>query len=428
MRPLYDEVHKIADNAKGRFCMPGHSGHAITAMLNSCRYDLTEIPQLDNLLNPEGVIKEAEELLAKAYNCKHCLMLTTGTTTGMQIAVRTIASIGKTVAYLGELHKSFFNACTLSGCKLRKVQSVEVLDSYLNDHTEVCALFLTSPDYFGNCKDVKRIAKITKAHNCLVVLDAAHGAHFAFSKLLPEDMSSYVDIELISMHKTLPVYGGGALINCNNESLYEKLLFFRQLLHTTSPNYLVLASMDFARDYAENYAESDYAKVKEKIDSFGGRIGGFEIRKSDDFTRLVLRKKGKDCYDVQRQLQEKNILVEMAYFDMLVLIVTPPNVNKLDDLARELKAIKLKPLEIKNYKLKPQKLRDISKTSLKFLALEEAKGHIVATNIGIYPPGQPIVKEREIITDEVYNILDKNRERLYGLVNKKVAVYIKNEE
>ncbi|HEX9026416.1 MAG TPA: decarboxylase, partial [Clostridium sp.] len=44
--------------------------------------DITEVDPLDNLHCPEGVIKEAQELLAKTYNAKKAYFLVNGSSSG----------------------------------------------------------------------------------------------------------------------------------------------------------------------------------------------------------------------------------------------------------------------------------------------------------------------------------------------------------
>src|SRR5699024_9341484 len=122
--------------------------------------------------------------------------------------------------------------------------------------------------------------------NVLSVADSAHGAHFAFSRLLPRSLTHTADITVVSMHKTMDVYGGGALL-CANGRHADSLAAYRSLVHTTSPSYLTMASIDFARAVWERDGEEFYKDIAEKTSALS-LPNGYTAVRTDDISRLVI--------------------------------------------------------------------------------------------------------------------------------------------
>ncbi len=224
------------------------------------------------------------------------------------------------------------------------------------------------------------------------------------------------------MHKTLPVYGGGAILFVNEKSNYEICRRLRADIHSTSPNYLAMASMDYANDWFSARGEQEYAKVKSAIEQFAtlNKIG--EIVSNDDFTRLVLKIQGADCNLASLQLAERGIYAEMAYQDKLVFIVTPLNCDKLALLARALKDIRYERTteEIQQGDMRMERSNKSGK--IVYVKIEDCLGKVSARDIGIYPPGVPAIKKGDVINQNALNFLKKYSSRLFGLASGKVAV------
>ncbi|UKI14795.1 MAG: hypothetical protein L6V85_01935 [Clostridiales bacterium] len=148
----------------------------------------------------------------------------------------------------------------------------------------------------------RRTARISRFQNVL-------------KKRLFRDFS---DISVTSFHKTLPVYSGGAALFCNNDTLTDDLLRLRADLHTTSPCYLTLASIDYSLDERRISGEEKYEKLFEKVNLLKEKLPG-KIIKNDDFTRLVVR-----CGDNGfSALRQKNVVPEMTFYDLAVFILSP---------------------------------------------------------------------------------------------------------
>ncbi len=379
--PLYDAVKKY--DPELRLHMPGHSGdNSISPLYSVASFDITELDFSDNLLSSTGVIKEAEKLMAEAYNSKHCLFFTNGCTSALFTAICVAKEkVGK-IEILGEPHKSIINACALFGLDYRIVDSV-------SDNAE--GIIVTSPDYYGN---VVQISEIRKAHsNAFIIVDEAHGAHFAFSKLFPKNVTDEADIVVNGMHKTLPVFTGGAILRTNSENVYQMAEEYRSKTHSTSPSYLIMTSMDFARGYMTENGERAYAELKEVIDNLS-LPHGFKILETDDFSRIVIQVPVHTTgYAVAKDAREKGIYFELVEDRRIVCIATPFNMSKLRLLEH----------------LNPAPEPVIAKNFYRYT------GTIAKKDIGLYPPGKIYIRKGEIITKDLLDILSKDAERVFGL-------------
>ena len=417
MRPLYDKLLSHISKSNARFHMPGHNGNNLFCIDN--KLDLTELKDLDNLLSSSSCIYESEKYLAKAYSSNYSLMLTQGSTSAMQISMCYSINQGYEIVSIGEMHSSFYNSIRLFGGEMISFSSIEEFNLNRKNIKKKCAIFITSPNYFGQTKEVE---KIQKDKEDILVLDAAHGAHFVYSKLLPQLPYENVDIFFVSFHKTMPAITGASALFTQDENIYLNLKYYRSMIHSTSPNYMTMASIDCARDDFEKNGELYYAKIKQVVDSYNGQIGGFNILNKDDFSRLVLQSDGVDANDILEQLHDKGIDIEMAYLDKLVLILTPYNIDKLNKLEKALEQTNKTKLEKKEFNKPLVKAKEIKSYKIDFVDLEKSLGYVCACEIGIYPPSIPVVHSYEIIEEESLKVLIANKDHLFGLVNGKVAV------
>lgn len=71
--PLLQGLEEYCKKDIASFDVPGHVKDQGVELLNNyfgkrlMRMDINSSPQMDNVSNPNGIIKESEELLAKAY-------------------------------------------------------------------------------------------------------------------------------------------------------------------------------------------------------------------------------------------------------------------------------------------------------------------------------------------------------------------------
>lgn len=412
--PLYDAVSAAAARASARFCMPGHSGSG-SGLYASAPFDLTEIEGLDNMLCPTGVIREAEDAAARAWGFKRALFFTAGATSAMHTALAAARDRGSVYA-VGELHRSFWGGCALLGI-CPEIYADE--EAFFRTDPRGGTAFFTAVDYCGVKYREERLLSFCDAHGVTTVADEAHGAHFAFSELLPQP--SRADAVIYGLHKTLPVYTAGALMCLRSDRDADASAFYRQRVHTTSPSYTVMASIDLARARYECEGSAVYRMIKEKVkEAFPSRrAGAFGILQNDDFSRLVLINEGYAASEFVLALTEKGIYPEAAIEDKAVFIVTENNAEKLPLLAAE--AEKFVPAQ--KLVRTERTAREIRTGGMPCIVdADDCAGFASAGEIGTYPPGVPFIKTGEVFTPADAEFIKKNAHMLFGLVNGRVVV------
>lgn len=392
--------------------MPSHNGCDLginTAM------DITELSFSDNLLNGNGVIKATEKKIADIYKTDYALMLTCGATMGVSIAVNTAKLYGDIIAVVGDAHISVYNSARVQNMQVVNVASTSEL---LDIKGKIGAIFITSPNYYG----VVTVADNWRYKDALLIIDESHGSHFPFSKLLPDSQRHKCDILISSWHKGLPVLTGGAVMVCSNEKIYRQLLYSRKLLHSTSPNYMIMASMDRACDEMSANGGKYYDNVFKEIKTFKANLcERYYVIDNDDATRLCISLKGKDASGFSKILETNGIYIEATYNDILVLIVTPYNYKWLKQLLKVMNNVEYN--EICKTIIPPKCEKAVIKSNkVDFIDIKDALGRICALDLGIYPPGVPLIVVGDIINNNVIDFIVGNKQSIFGLVDGLIAV------
>lgn len=467
--PMMSALLKYNKEGNSLFCIPGHKGgkgfkrkiqkRNIESLL--LRSDLTEVEGLDNLHNPKGVIKEAEELLAQYYNSKKSYFLVNGSTSGNMAMIFSSLEEGDKILVERNCHKSIFNAIIMR--KLNPIYVTNQLDKDFNaplgiditnlkdiikEHKDIKAIIVTYPNYYGVCCNLKYIVKVCKESNIKVLVDAAHGAHFGAHPMLPENpVKLGVDMVVMSAHKTLPSLTQSAYLHVNDESLIERVDFYVSAFLSTSPSYMLMLSMDYARWYLKEEGNKSYEELFSKIASFKKDLSNLKfLRLLDrkqlincnstdiDESRIVINlKEGLSTYMLEHYLRRNKIQVEMIDASNLVLI--PSSFNSKEDFKRLY--LVLKDLDIKTVEGKQLKMIDapISKqVMMPFEAFKKIKhkvllkdsiGEISGANVCPYPPGVPIIVMGELIEKDTIEMIEYyllNNIDVIGIKENKIAI------
>jgi arginine/lysine/ornithine decarboxylase len=412
----------IGKHAKNiSFHTPGHNNKLPKSLV---RLDATELAYSGNLLESQGITKELEDKISRTYHATSAFISTNGATNSILTAVYALKAYGGFLIW-GEAHISVYNAFRIA--KARAFQT-EFLPEQPPEG--VRTLVVTYPDYFGRCLDLAAVKKYAEANNLFLFVDSSHGSHFMFYPKLPLSATIFADLAVCSMHKTLPVCTGGAVLLCNNSQLCDNLVLTRKLFHSTSPSYMTMASMDYAIDLFVAKGQRLYDKVFAALEKFNRTdIGDFEIERNHDASRLVVTSKYVAAA-VSAELSKFGIDVEMSYENKVVAIVTPFNYKKLPKFALSLR--KISALDLPTYieKKPDKKCKDIKLIDFdgdfELVDIEKSVGRRAYCGMGIYPPGTPIIGCGEIITSEAAELLKKNSANSFGLVNGRVAVLLYN--
>jgi arginine/lysine/ornithine decarboxylase len=261
--PLWSAVAGHRAQGLYPYHVPGHKGGrgldpAFAAHL--AEFDLTELPGLDNLLAPNGPLAAAEALAAALVGAEATYFTTNGSTAGLMAAVLAMAPPGSTIFLPANAHQCFFSACVLGD--LRPVfLPVELQPevalplgytaSTLSDGLAACRPSLvaaTTPTYHGVCGDTSAIAALCRELGVPLLVDEAHGTHLLVSDTeVQSAVWSGADVVVQSVHKTAGALTGAAWVHCFNPRFKEPLKRALRLVQSTSPSYLLLASLDLAR-------------------------------------------------------------------------------------------------------------------------------------------------------------------------------------
>ena len=294
------------------------------------------------------------------------------------------------------------------------------------------AVFVSSPTYHGICCDLEKIVKAAHLNDRVVMVDQAHGPHFLFHPSLPTSaMEAGADICVESTHKLISGLTQASMLhvkgpNIDIRDLEEVLL----LTQSTSPSYLLMASLDLARRqmalHGRELLERSIrisVKLKKDINAVKGLyclnpedVKPFKL----DPSKLIVfvDKLGLTGYQASKILNQKyNIQAEMADWDHVAFIFSMADGQaEADKLLQALKALAsspygaaLKKLDIQfpsNYPAMSLTPREAFFAGYKTVKLKESVGEISTEFFTVYPPGIPVIVPGERITHEAVEYLE----------------------
>ncbi len=408
-------LQEYAQSDSARFHMPGHKGRDCPSLC--ARWDITEITGADNLLSPDGIIEAAQCEAAEAYGASHTFFITCGSTCGI-LAMLLSLNQGARVAITHDCHKSVISALVLSGHSFTVVEpkadvlTADDLQSALQ-YEQIDAVFLTRPDFFGRCSDIEEIAGICRRNGTLLLVDQAHGAHFAFSPRLPQCAAQSADMCVMSAHKTLNAPNQAAYLHIGADSRVDAGRVARALalVHTTSPSYPVLAALDEVWRGSGPIWEEHIDRVR-GFRAHAPLLADFKGVGCDE-TRLVFDASltGGTGFELNECLARAGIVMEMFDSRYCVAITSPCDASIWYDRLRGAlssfepsgKVLTRLPKRVKMVRAMP--LREAALSDSQALALEDAVGRIAASTAGPYPPGHAWILPGEIISAECVEAL-----------------------
>ena len=269
---IVDRLKKIYREGITSFYVPGHKhGRLIDEYLDGVKLenlDFTEIDGTDNLHHAEDIIADAQNFASEFYGSDSSYFLVNGTTTGVLSAISSIASRGDMILTTRDCHKSVYNAMTINDYESIYVDinydyefDLSIgpnYDDYLSKivaNKDIKAVVLTYPTYNGICYDIKSFIDLAHRYNIAVIIDEAHGAHFKISDILPVSSLDYgADIVIQSTHKMLPSFTQSSILHYKSSLLSkESLEDYLRMYQSSSPSYMLMASIDIAVDISKKH-------------------------------------------------------------------------------------------------------------------------------------------------------------------------------
>jgi arginine decarboxylase len=460
--PFFEALRDYLNKDMAAFHTPGHKyGQGIDPEFlelvgrNVFRIDLCELPEVDNLHDPEHVIKEAQELAAAAYGADYSFFLVNGSTCGNHTMVLSVCDPGDKILIPRNVHKSVIGGILLSGAipvYLKPIWDKEFgfydsitpaeVEASLQAHPDVKAVMLVHPTYYGVCSDIEAIAEICHRHHKPLLVDEAHGPHLHFHPDLPVSaLDAGADLVVQSTHKIIAGMTQASMFHMRDTGYVDvqRVRKVLQIVQSTSPSYVLMASLDTARRQMALHGQqllshaleiSDWARAELNqipgVSCFGQERIGHPGIHDIDRTKLVINVAGLGVsgFDVLDLLNEKyGIQGEMATLTNVLAIVTFANPRAdLERLVEAMRAIsadihargipaQIRPLlqmldlpEIPPTVLTP---REAFYAKTERIPFEASVGRICTEIVSPYPPGIPILVPGEQITRELVDYLQQ---------------------
>ena len=163
------------------------------------KLDVTELSGLDDLHSPEGVIRDAEDLLSQLYGTERSYFLVNGSTVGNLAMIMATLNENDVVLVQRNCHKSVLNAIQLTHAKAVFLDPIfhhnwgvaggvseQLVNEALDLYPNVKAMIFTYPNYYGMVNELEEIIELAHARQIPVLVDEAHGAHFISGGSFPK--------------------------------------------------------------------------------------------------------------------------------------------------------------------------------------------------------------------------------------------------
>jgi lysine decarboxylase len=369
--------------------------------------------QQETCIACEGIIAQAEKLAAAAWWLHKSLLL-------YQRLHR--RHTGALLAGL-PLRINAYNGTKLPQERLQRRGFLDLTPVYVSDPAPeairhaleesagVSAVCVTSPEYFGRCRDISAISGVCRKYGVKLIVDEAHGAHLPFM----EGFSGAVSQGRICPAPPCirPAGSGQCAILPGGDGFSQKALKTAlTVTNTSSPSYPLMASMDIARAYMQGPGRAEYARAAKSVSELRRAFPSLNSGRLDP-CRFVLV--CRDGFALEKKLQAQGIYPEMADEKHIVFIITGMDAD--DDFARLRGALEglsgllggpggFTPLPESVQRVTPGTAFRAKK---RLLPLKDAVGAICAQIIAPYPPAQPVITYGEEISQKHIAYLYKKR-------------------
>ncbi|MGM9540156.1 aminotransferase class I/II-fold pyridoxal phosphate-dependent enzyme [Anaerovibrio sp.] len=460
--PIAHAMKEYAGDGALAFHTPGHKqglgAHRLLRELiteEGLRQEVSLMEELDDLHEPEGCIKAAEALAAGLWGAEDTMFVINGTTGAIHAMLMGTLSPGDKILLPRNAHRSIIGGGILAGAVpvyigpevdsrlgIAMGLSLSAVRRAIADHPDARALLAVYPTYYGFCCDLQAIAEAVHEAGMLLLVDEAHGAHLRFSDELPSQAIELgADVAAQSTHKLLGSMTQTSMLHTGSSRVDKKRL--RQaagLLQSTSPNQLLLASLDIARLQMAEEGRRRMAEavrlsrfVRDEVNRIPGLYSpGTEICHSGkdsgatclDCTKVTVNLSGlalggpeaelmlRHRYKIQCELSDtRNLLFIISMADNKE--VAERLLAALKDMAASYpsdggrpkgeecaEAVGSMPRPVQ--RMNP---RDAFFAAVRTVPLEEAAGAVSAETVAFYPPGVPLLCPGEEITAEIISYI-----------------------
>lgn len=330
--PILEGLQAHLRRERASFHMPGHKGRMAPL---SADYDVTEVFDTGDLFSGGDFIEEAERLWAEAWGMGVCQFLTGGSTQGIHAALLLCRRRGEGILVDRGCHRSVYNALGMFDFTphyLLRAQDQPITVEMVERAAEgkrISTLCITSPTYYGVISDVSALSRWCRERNVQLVVDGAHGAHLPF--LQEENPFAPAGLVISSAHKTLPVYGQGAVLLAGRDSGFseEELRWACSVTGSSSPSYPILLSLDLARErFTTPEGREELRETAAWAEKFRRRFPSLAGEEMDPMRLTLLTGRGQNGFQLQQALERRGIVPEMADLDHVVFLFSPNNTEQ----------------------------------------------------------------------------------------------------
>ncbi len=470
---IFNTLKKYMEQNFTRFDVPGHKGKYFDndfvkyfgkEIIHS---DVNSLKMLDNINNPNGIIKQSQLEIAKFHGADNSKFLLNGTTFGIQVMVLSCVNPGDKILIPRNVHKSVMSAIILSGAipiyidiefdsklGIYTKLNLDNLKQQINKYNDIKAALLINPSYYGISNDFQDAVNVLKQHKILVLVDEAHGGHLYLLENGPKNaMDAGADMSCISYHKTLGTLTQTSLLIYKHNNVDEKRIDeVYAMLNTTSSSYLLMSNIEVVvhdlflnkRKMFKNHL-SNLNNVKESLNLISGinvlDYKYFNVKENEfDNFRILIDVSGLQIsgFKVYELLRDKyKIQVELGEYNIILCIVsifdTSQDYNNLIGAMQDIasKYIGESKDNVGNIYQSTKEIlkspREIFYSSKEYIYFKDCEGKILGDSLMLYPPGIAMFNAGEVITlkliSEIENLLNKG-EVIHGMDNDKFCVII----
>lgn len=439
--PIVEVLEEYQQKCRCNLHVPGHKQGAIYQgwLREIARYDLTEVGDLDDLHQPEGAIQEAQDLAADAFGADKSWFLVGGTTAGVLSAILSLCKPGDKLLISRNSHQSVYHGCYLAGVQAICMEvdldvptqheiplTIERIKHYLSQHSDIKAVFLTSPTYYGATLPIQEIASLCHQYQLPLLIDEAHGAHLCFHRDFPKSaLESGADLVVQSTHKMLPSFTMSSMLHIRGNRIdIERLSISLQMIQSSSPSYPLMASLDWARYLMVKEGRQRLQDLLFLLSTLRKRLQNLHYIKEhyvptqDPLKMYLTAKRSITGYRLYEWLTKKGIYLELADANGVLAIFSIASTER--DLQNFWETLEMLDQEIGNWEEEaiptfpspflPAHVLDyqeIRRRKTEWMPLQDAVGKKAGKAIIPYPPGIPAILPGEVYTEQTQKWIEE---------------------
>lgn len=460
--PIAAAMQKYSSDGVLPFHTPGHKqgrgAHEFLRELltaEGLRQEVSLMEELDDLHAPQTCIKEAQALAAKLWHADETIFFVNGTTSAVQAMIFGTLKAGDLIMIPRNAHRSVIAGLILSGAipiflpvefdeefNLPLNVSVDTIERAIKRFPQAKAILLVSPNYYGVATDLEKISRLVHAAGMILLIDEAHGAHLTFCDELPTSaMEAGADLAAQSTHKILGSLTQTSMLMIKKSVDVERVKMAASLLQTTSPNQLLLASLDIARLQMELDGREKICAAVELSKKLRGEIKKIHGLKAFDAVKNFALDATKVTVNVQglgltgqeaEKILRRDLKVQCELSDAANLLFLITYADDAEIIFKLVEALKLLPRGSREKFLSPSLSAEISLAELspretfyspvEVVPLKKSVGRICAEEITFYPPGIPLLMPGEKIAAQVVELIEREKFlRVIGAVDKTLS-------